>query len=149
MRDIKIRHTGTKSIGSPLRHPMVGPYTNGDVSSVMPTIFQTMRADMVTWTVHNKMEETEGNTEAGAIESGVQFQRSGWGEGRLHRLPSRGFGYQTSDLGGASCGEAMEKALYIVCWCNGSNVITRQQYKAIRDCLRSLWLIHQLHLEHT
>ena len=77
MRDIKIRHTGTKSIGSPLRHPMVGPYTNGDVSSVMPTIFQTMRADMVTWTVHNKMEETEGNTEAGAIESGVQFQRSG------------------------------------------------------------------------
>ena len=76
-RDIKICRTGTKLVGSPLRHPTGVPYPNGNVASVIPTIFQTMRTDSVTWNVHDKMEEAEGGTESGMRYTNGQRLRSG------------------------------------------------------------------------
>ena len=61
----------------------VETYSNDDVESVMPTIFYTMRTYNVTWNIHNKMEEAEGDEKAGVRESDRQLYRSGWVEGRL------------------------------------------------------------------
>ena len=55
----------------------VETYSNDDVESVMPTIFYTMRTYNVTWNIHNKMEEAEGDEKAGVRESDRQLYRSG------------------------------------------------------------------------
>ena len=59
------------------RHLIGGPYTNDDVVSVIPKSLHTMRTDTVTWTVHNIMEEEEGNKESGVRRSDGKHLRSG------------------------------------------------------------------------
>ena len=100
-------------IGLKIRYTTGGPYTNDDVSSVMPEIFQTMRLDTLTCTVHNKMWEAERYMDAGVRESNLQCLRSGLGEGRTCHLPSRVL-YQTYDLGGDLHIEARYKAISLV-----------------------------------
>ena len=51
---------------------MGGRNANGDVASEMLMIFRKMRKYMVTWTVHNNMEEAERDTYVGVIESYIQ-----------------------------------------------------------------------------
>ena len=97
-------------IGLPLHNPTGIPYPNGDVASVIPASFQKMMMGALTWTVHNNMEEAEGDTETGVRESDRHCPRSGQGEGWSRWLSSQ-IGYQTSDIGGASCEEVMEKDL--------------------------------------
>ena len=65
MRYIKISCTWGKLIELLLWHRMGAPYPNVNVASVMRTSFHKMKTDMVTCTVHNIMEEAEGNKEAG------------------------------------------------------------------------------------
>ena len=55
-------------IGSPLQHPMEGPYINDKFASVIPTSLRKIIMYMVTWTIHDHMKDYKGVVEAGERE---------------------------------------------------------------------------------